>query len=219
MEGLLSITLEVIALQGKNMGEETTQCCIEKVAFQQGLEGRWGFECGEEVWSGASGWGGGGEKGTCRHPSKKDPEFTEKQQAVQVECMKGEREIRLKTEIRTRSFHFRDTTSLSFLNIALSRVACLLKPKRTPCILQPLLWLELERLSIYAPWWYVRVFFLQYLSSISAPYTGGGWGGTLKITSTPESKDFRIVMSRCQRPSSSTHWLTVEKTGWQVNWI
>ena len=42
----------------------------------------------------------------------------EKTQAVRLECMKGEKESRSKVEIRARSFHFKDTSSLSFLNIA-----------------------------------------------------------------------------------------------------
>lgn len=69
--------------------------------------------------------------------SKKNPGFTKKCQAVQLEGMKEERDIKLKMEIRTRSFCFKDTTSLSF--IIIFRVPCLLKPKRMPYILQPLL--------------------------------------------------------------------------------
>lgn len=42
----------------------------------------------------------------------------EKMQAVQLECMKGEKESRSKMKIRARSLHFKDTSLLSFLNIA-----------------------------------------------------------------------------------------------------
>lgn len=42
----------------------------------------------------------------------------EKMQAAHLECLKDERERRPKVEVRARSFHFEDTISLSFLNIA-----------------------------------------------------------------------------------------------------
>lgn len=50
--------------------------------------------------------------------SQEDAELTEKQQAVQLECTKGERDLKLNMEIRTRSFCFKDTISLSFINLA-----------------------------------------------------------------------------------------------------
>lgn len=87
------------------------------------------------------------------------------------------------------------------------RVPCLLKPKRPPYILQPSLWLESERLLIYAPCWSVSVFFLQYPPSISVPYTGVGVQGGNNCN----SKGFQNY-DRYKRSPNPTHSLTVEKT-------
>lgn len=115
-----------------------------------------------------------GEKGTWR------PEFRMTQSLLKNSKQSNwnaqrEREI-LSSKWRLEPGHFVLKTPFHshLYTLFIFRVPCLLKPKRPPCISQPSLWLESERLLIYAPCWSVRVFFLQYPPSTSVPYTGVG---------------------------------------------